>query len=51
MYKSREKNFINIISLIVEIWKVKTIEKEIAVTISKKAIAFKKMAHNKQHHK
>ena len=42
VYKSREKKPININNLIAEIQKVKQIEKEIALTNSKKMIAFTK---------
>ena len=42
MFKSREKKFINLNNLIAEIRKVKTIEKEIALTNSMKTIAFTK---------
>ena len=45
VYKSREKNFINIDNLIAEIRKVKRIEKEIALSYSKKTIAFTKKWH------
>ena len=45
MYKYREKKVKNVNNLIVEIRKVKTIEKEIALTNSKKAIAFTKKRH------
>ena len=42
VFKSREKKFINWNNLIAEIWKVKRIEKEIALTNSMKTIAFRK---------
>ena len=42
VYKSGEKKFININNLIVEIRKVKRIEKEIALNNPMKKIAFKK---------
>ena len=42
VFKSREKKFINLNNLIAEIRKVKTIEKEIALTNSMKTIAFTK---------
>ena len=42
VYKSREKKLININNLIAEIRKGKRIEKEIALTISKKIITFTK---------
>ena len=45
MYKSREEKLININNLIAEIRKVKRIEKEIALTNSKKTIAFTKKWH------
>ena len=45
VYKSREKKLININNLIAEIWKVKIIEKQIALTNSKKIIAFTKKWH------
>ena len=45
VYKSREKKLININNLIAEIWKVKIIEKRIALTNSKKIIAFTKKWH------
>ena len=45
VYKPREKKFINIKNLIAEIRKVKRIGKEIALKISKKAIAFTKKWH------
>ena len=41
VYKSREKKFININNLIVEICKVKRIEKEIGLNNSMKATAFR----------
>ena len=45
VYKSREKKFININNLIAEIWKVKRIEKEIALNNSVKTIALRKKWH------
>ena len=45
VHKSREKNFINKNNLIPEIRKVKRIEKEIALSNSKKTIAFRKKLH------
>ena len=45
VYKTREKELININNLIAEIRKVKGIVKEIALTNSKKAIAFTKKWH------
>ena len=45
VYKSREKKFININNLIAEIGKVKRVEKETALTNSKKEIAFTKKWH------
>ena len=45
VYKSRERKLININNLIAEIRKVKRIEKEIALTNSKKTIAFTKKWH------
>ena len=45
VYKSREKKLININNLIAEIRKVKRIEKEIALTNSKKPITFTKKWH------
>ena len=42
VFKSREKKFTNINNLIAEIRKVKTLEKEIALTNSMKTIAFTK---------
>ena len=47
VYKSREKRFININNLMAEIWKVKIIEKDIALNNSKKTIAVTKMAPNR----
>ena len=43
VFKSREKNFINLNNLIAEIQKVKRLEKEIALTNSMKTIAFTKI--------
>ena len=45
VYRSREKQFIHINNLIAEIKSVKAIEKEIATSNSKKAIAFKNKWH------
>ena len=45
VYKSRKKKLININNLIAEIRKVKRIEKETALTNSKKTIAFIKTLH------
>ena len=45
VYKSREKKLINTNILIAEIWKVKRIEKEIALNNSMKTIAFRKKWH------
>ena len=42
LYKSREKNFINLNNLIAAIWKVKRLEKEAVLTTSMKAITFTK---------
>ena len=42
VFKSREKKFMNLNNLIAAIRKVKTIEKEIALTNSMKSIAFTK---------
>ena len=47
VYKSREKRFININNLMAEIWKVKIIEKDIALNNSKKIIAVTKTAPNR----
>ena len=43
VFKSREKNFINLNNLIAEIQKVKRLEKEIALTNSMNTIAFTKI--------
>ena len=40
MYKSRKEKLININNLMAEIQKIKRIEKKIALTSSKKTIAF-----------
>ena len=45
VYKSREKKLININNLMAEIRKIKRIEKEIALTNSKKTIAFTRKWH------
>ena len=45
VYKSREKQLININNLIAEIQKVERIEKEIALTNSKKTVAFTRKWH------
>ena len=45
LYKSREKKFININNLIVEIGEVKRIEKEISLNNSMETIAFRKKWH------
>ena len=47
VFNSREKKFINLNNLIAEIWKVKRIEKDIALTNSTNNCFYKKMAHNK----
>ena len=41
VYRSREKQFININNLIAEIKSIKKIEKEIALSNLKKTVAFK----------
>ena len=45
VYKSREKNLLNINNLIAEIWKLKRVEKEIVLPNSTKTIAFTRKWH------